>query len=237
MKRYSNFLCIKGNMVNNCTISEMYFEELCVSRGIVCERITETGAESPDYRVLIQSVVLITEVKQLDPNKEDERISKIWGTPQSPGGHDATSRIRDKLAEGYRQVKRLSEGRFPTMIVIYNNAGEWNLLSEFAITTAMFGSYGFVLESQPDQTIEVRRQGHLGNRKVTKGTLRSLGAVGVLEHTGTGSGALELCCYHNPFAEVPIGPNLLAKLASAQFVHPNPHKGRFVPWKPNQIEI
>lgn len=228
---------VKGDILSNCTISEMYFEKLCVSRGIVCKRISETDAKSPDYRVLIPPMVLITEVKQLDPNNEDERLSKIWDTPQSPGAFSVTRRVHDKLAEGYAQVKRLSEGKLPTMIVVYNNAGEWNLLSEFTITTAMFGSYGFVLESQPDQPIEVRRQGHLGNRKVTKRTLRSLSAVGVLEHTGTGSGALELYCYHNPFAKVPIKPNLLSKLASAQFIHPNPHQGRFVPWKPKRIEI
>lgn len=216
----------------------MYFEELCANRGVGCERISVTrNAKSPDYRVFIRSMELIIEVKQLDPNDEDERLSKIWGTPQSPGAFSVTMRVHDKLAEGYHQVRRLSEGKLPTMIVVYNNAGEWNLLSEFTITTAMFGSYGFVLESQPDQTIEVRCQRHLGNRKVTKGTLRSLSAVGVLEHTETGSGALELYCYHNPFAKVPIKPDLLAKLASAQFVHPNPHQGRFVPWMPKRIEI
>jgi hypothetical protein len=216
----------------------MYFEQLCANRGVGCERISVTkNAKSPDYRVLIPPMVLITEVKQLDPNSEDTKHSKTWGTRQSVGAFSVPGRVRDKLTDGYPQVKRLSEGKFPTMIVVYNNAGEWNLLSEFTITTAMFGSYGFVLESQPDQTIEVGRQGHLGNRKVTKGTLRSLSAVGVLVHTGTGSGVLELYCYHNPFAKEAIKPDLLAKLASAQFVHPNPHQGRFVPWKPKRIEI
>ena len=215
----------------------MYFEKLCVNRGVVCERISKTNGKSPDYRVLIPPMVLITEVKQLDPNAEDERLSRIWGTPQSPGAFSVTRRVRDKIAEGYRQVKRLSEGKLPTMIVVYNNAGEWNLLSEFTITTAMFGLYGFVLESQPDQTIEVARQGYQKNRTVEKGRLRSLGGVGVLEHTVRGSREIKLYCYHNPFAKVPIKPELLAKLASAQFVHPNPHQGGYVPWKPKLMEI
>jgi hypothetical protein len=128
-----------------------------VNKGVVCERVAETIEKNPNYRVLIPPMELITEVKQLDPNNEHERLSKIWGTPQSPGGHDATRRVRDKLAEGYHQVKRLSGGKFPTMIVVYNNAGEWNLLSKFTITTAMFGSYGFVYELQPDRSIEVTR--------------------------------------------------------------------------------
>src|SRR3990172_5337757 len=94
---------------------------------------------------------------------EDKRLSKLWGTPQSPGGFDATRRVRDQLAIGYPQVKKLSENKFPTMIVVYNSAGEWNLLDEFAITTAMFGEYGFVMQLKPDQRLEVARQGHLGN--------------------------------------------------------------------------
>ena len=208
-----------------------------MNRGVVCERIPETIAKSPDYRVLIPPMELITEVKQLDPNNEDERLSKIWGTPQSPGAFSATRRVRDKLAEGYRQVNRLSEGKLPTMIVVYNNAGEWNLLSKFTITTAMFGSYGFVYESQPDRSIEVIRRGHLGNRKVTKGTLRSLSAVGVLEHKEIGSEELEQCCYHNPFAQVPIEPNLFAELASNQYSYDNPHEGTNVRWEPKRIKI
>jgi len=223
--------------VSNYTISERYFEKLCENRGIVCERIPETIAKSPDYRVLIPPMELITEVKQLDPNKEDERISEIWGTPQSPGGHDATRRVRDKLAEGYRQVKRLSEGKLPTMIVVYNNAGEWNLLDQFTISTAMFGSYGFVYEKLPDRSIEVIRRGHLGNRTVTKKRRRYLSVVGVLERKETGSENLELCCYHNPFAKVPIEPNLLAELASNQYCFDDPHEGMNVWWEPKRIEI
>jgi hypothetical protein len=216
------------------TISEIYFEKLCLDRGVTCERILKSDRRTPDYRVVIDSMELITEVKQLDPNREDERLREIWDTAQSPGAFDAARRVREALADGYPQVKRLSEGKFPAMIVVYNNAGEWNLLNDFAITTAMFGDYGFVFGSTPDQSIEVTRQGHLGERKVTEGTFRSLSTVGVLERAG--SGVLGLRCYHNPFAEVPIEPKLLAKLASDQYVKPNPHKGTYVPWEPRRVE-
>ena len=223
--------------MNICTISEQYFEILCTNRGVVYERIPETTTRSPDYRVLIPPMDLITEVKQLDPNKNDEEHRKTWGTPQSPGGHDATRRVRDKLAEGYRQVKTLSGGKLPTMIVVYNNAGEWNLLDKFTISTAMFGSYGIVYESQPDRSIEVIRRGHLGNRTVAKKRRRYLSVVGVLERKETVSENLELCCYHNPFAKVRIEPNLLAELASNQYCFDDPHEGINVHWEPKRIEI
>jgi hypothetical protein len=121
------------------------------------------------------------------------------------------------------------------MIVVYNNSGGWNWIDTFTVAKAMFGSYGVVLKLQPDQTIKEIGRGYLGQRKVTKNTFRSLSAVGVLKNTGPY--ALELCCYHNPFANVPIEPILLAKLANAQYVHPNPHERDFVPWRPKQIEM
>jgi hypothetical protein len=221
--------------MSKCTISERYFEKLCRYKGIVCERVSESQEQkTPDYRVVLSSTVLITEVKQLDPNREDRRLREIWDTPQSPGAFDATKRVRKKLDDAYPQIKRLSEGKLPAMIVIYNNAGEWNLLNAFAISTAMFGDYGFGFESKPNQLIEVTCQGHFGKRRVTEGEFRSLSAVGVLERTG--SGTLGLHCYHNPFAEVPIEPKLLAKLASRQYLTANPHKGKYVPWEPKRID-
>jgi hypothetical protein len=225
---------VKGNVMSKRTISEIYFEKLCLDRGIACERIPESDARTADYRVVIDSAELITEVKQLDPNREDERLREIWDTPQSPGAFDATKRVRKALTDGYPQIKRLSERTLSAMIVIYNNAGEWNLLNGFAITTAMFGDYGFVFESKPDQSIEVTRHGHPGKRRVTEDAFRSLSAVSVLECTGPGE--LRLHCYHNPFAEVPIEPSLLAKLASDQYVKRNPHQGAYVSWKPRRIE-
>jgi len=221
--------------MSNLTISEKYFEQLCASKGVGCERICETDERTPDYRVTISPIELITEVKQLDPRPEDEKHRKLWGTPESPGGFDASRRVRGKLDDGYPQVKRLAKGQFPTMIVVYNNAGEWNRLSDFAITTAMFGDYGSVFGLKADHSIEVTRQGHLGKRRATKGTYRSLSAVGVLKCVGAGS--LELHCYHNPFAKVSIKPHLLAKLARNQYIKPNPHEGSYVPWEPIQIEI
>lgn len=230
----SRTLCFKRNAVSNRTISEIHFEKLCANRGVVCERIPESTTKSADYRVSVASMTLIVEVKQLDPSDEDERLGEVWGTPQSPGAVAPSDRVQGLLDDGYSQVKRSSEEKLPTMIVVYNNSGEWNWLDTFTIAKAMFGSYGIVLGLQPDQTIEEIGRGYLGQRKVTKETFRFLSAVGVLKHTG--SEALELCCYHNPFAKLPIEPISLAKFANAQYVHPNPHKRGFVPWEPKQIE-
>ncbi len=220
--------------MSNRTISEMHFEKLCATRNVACERIPESTAKSADYRVSFDSVTLVIEIKQLDPSAEDKRLGKVWGTPESPGAVAPSDRVQGLLSDGYYQVKCSSEGKWPTMIVVYNNSGDWNWIDTFTIAKAMFGSYGIVFGLRPDQTIDEIGRGYLGQRKVTKDTFRSLSAVGVLKHTG--AEALELCCYHNPFAHVPIEPILLAKLATAQYVHPNPHERGFVQWEPKQIE-
>ena len=220
--------------MSNRTISELHFEQLCANKDIICERIPESTMKTADNYVSLGSTKLVVEVKQLDPNDEDRKLEQVWGTPKSPGAVAPSVRVQGLLTDGYPQVKRSSEGKWPTMVVVYNNAGEWNRVDKFTVSRAMFGSYGIVLGLQSDQTIEEIGRGYLGKRKVTKGTFRILSAVGVLRHTG--SNVLELCCYHNPFANVPVEPILLEKLANAQYVHPNPHDRGFVSWEPKQIE-
>jgi hypothetical protein len=217
------------------TISEIHFENLCASKGIECDRIQESGTESADYRVSLGATTLIAEIKQLDPNDEDKKLNEVWGTPQSPGAVAPSDRVQGLLNKGYHQVKRSSEGKWPTMIVVYNNSGEWNWIDTFTVAKAMFGSYGIVFGLQPDQTIDEIGRGYLGERKVTKDSFRALSAVGVLKVKR--SGTMELCCYHNPYASVPIEPSLLAGFADTQYTHPNPHDRGFVPWEPRQNEI
>lgn len=216
------------------TISEEYFEKLCANKHIGCERIPETTTKSADYKVSLGSTSVITEIKQLDLNDEDKKLSKVWGTPSSPNAVAPSNRVQGLLADGYSQIKKSSNGMLPTMIVVYNNAGEWNWIDTFTIVKAMFGSYGVVIGLRPEQKIVEIGRGFLGQRKVTKDSFRSLSVVGVLK--ASGSNHLELICYHNPFAKTKVNPNLLNKLAGSQYIHLNPHERGFIPWEPNKIE-
>jgi hypothetical protein len=96
-------------------------------------------------------ITLITEVKQLDPTDEDRKLAKVWGTPGSPGALAPSDRVQGLLDDGYPQVKRSSEGKWPTMIVVYNNSSDWNWIDTFTVAKAMFGSYGFVLGLRANQ--------------------------------------------------------------------------------------
>lgn len=216
------------------TVSEELFEKLCLARGIGCDRIPEGVRKTADYKVFVGSLMLITEVKQLDPNHKDMKLAAVWGTADSPCVVAPSDRVQGLLEEGYPQIKSSSEGNRPTMIVVYNNSGDWNWIDKFTVVKAMFGSFGIVFGLQPDQTIAVAGQVYLGRRKVTKDTFRSLSVVGVLKQEG--ADVIRLACYHNPFAHIPIEPASLSRLADAQYIHPNPHERGFVPWEPKKIE-
>lgn len=216
------------------TISEALFEQLCSQRGVGCTRIPVGTLKTADYRVSFGSATLIAEVKQLGPNDDDENLAPMWGTTNSPGAVAPSDRVQGLLADAYPQIKRSCEGKWPTMIVVYNNSGPWNWIDAFTVAKAMFGSFGIVLALQPNQTIAVSGHGYLGERKVTKGTFRSLSVVGVLKRLN--GDVMGLDCYHNPFATVRVEPAVLTALANEQYIHPNPHDRGFVPWAPEKIE-
>ena len=216
------------------TVSEELFEQLCSQRDVMCTRIPTTTSKTADYRLSLGSIELVAEVKQLDPNDEDKKLAPVWGTRNSPAVEAPSDRVQGLLGKGYPQIKHSSEGKLPTMIVVYNNSGSWNWIDTFTVVKAMFGSFGFVLALQPTQTITVAGHGYLGERKVTKDTFRSLSVVGVLKRLS--ENVMGLDCYHNPFARVPIDPTQLAVLANDQYVHANPHERGFVQWAPTRIE-
>jgi hypothetical protein len=145
-----------------------------------------------------------------------------------------SDRVQRLISDGYAQIKRSADGNAPTMIVVYNNSGDWNWIDGFTVSKAMFGSFGFKLGLRADQTIAVTRHGYMNQRKVTKSTFRSLSVVGVMKRQA--SNELHLDCYHNPFANIPVSPELLSPLAASQFIHPNPHDDGFVMWEPTKIE-
>ena len=215
------------------TISEELFEQLCAQKNVECMRIPEGAAKTADYQLMLERVTLIIEVKQLDTSPDEEHIAATWGTPQSPRAIAPSDRVQGLLEEGYPQIKRSAEGKWPAMIVVYNNSGPWNWIDSFTVSKAMFGSFGFVLELQTNHTVDLTGHGYMGQRKVTKDTCRALSIVGVLKRGQ--AHALKLDCYHNPYAAFPIEPDSLSNVADAQYIHPNPHDRGFITWQPVAI--
>lgn len=216
------------------TISEQLFEKLCLNKGICYERIPETDTKTADYILTIHGVTIIAEVKQLDFNEKDEQIKTYWGKANGPPVESPAVRIQELLNRGYPQIKTSSKDQLPAIIVLFNNAGAWNKIDIFAVSKAMFGSYGIVLGLKPDQKITEIGRGYLGKRKTTKDSFRSLSAVGVID--GGSSQNLSFACYHNPFAKNPIEPKILDEFADTQYIHKDPHARGFIHWKPQQYQ-
>ena len=220
------------------TKSEQLFERLCQTRGVICRRIPEGKTKTPDYELTISSVGILVEVKQLDENDEDRRINETFSRGKETSGAECPSgRVRHKIAEAYIQLKACYRSGMATGAILYNNAGFLNYIDEWTVTTAMFGNYGYHLgiPALSDGPIVTLGVGFMGGRKVTRNACRVLSFVAVLNETVSGGLALE--GYHNPFASVRVEPSVLSHIATEQFVHSDPHSGKWVPWQPTRLEI
>lgn len=218
------------------TFSEQLFEELCTRKHVAIRRIPVDESKTPDYEVRLGPVKVLVEVKQLDENSEDQALNAALcrGEPLPPI-LSQVKRVRKQIADGYVQLKAGARAQVPTILVLYNNAGLLRSIDSFTVTRAMFGEYGvkFGLPRDVRADIQVLRQGFMGHRKLTRNTCCGLSVVAVLKDARWGS--LRLDAYHNPFAEVALGPSKLAYLAIEQYMHPNPHDGLLVDWEPVKI--
>jgi hypothetical protein len=61
------------------TSSEIYFENLCADLGISLARIPEGNSETPDYELTINQQLIITEVKEMARNKEEQESDRVLG--------------------------------------------------------------------------------------------------------------------------------------------------------------
>jgi hypothetical protein len=216
------------------TISELLFEELCATRAVPCRAIPVGASPTPDYEVVLGVQSVIVEIKQLDANEDDRRRNQaLESGAQIDCAVSPAGRLRDQIARGYRQLRSAARDGQPCLLVIYNNSGFLNFIDSFTVTTAMFGSYGVRLGLTKSGEVHEMGRGFMGNRRVTRNTCKRLSALGVLKDAR--SGKLRLEAYHNPFAEVPIAPSLMVVLAESQFIHRNPHDGRFVSWEPSAV--
>lgn len=217
------------------TISEHLFEVLCRNHNIPYRRVPTGAFKTHDYEIELGGLVVAVEVKQLDENDHDKLKNKAFSEGiETVGAVAPTRRLREQIAAAYRQLKAAAREDQPCFLVVFNNAGFLNYIDSFAVTTAMFGSFGIRYASTPAGRIEVTSHGFLGHRKITRNTCKRLSAIGVLKYESSGS--LCLAVYHNPFALIPIPPSALVALASGQFVHPSPHTGIFVSWEPSPIK-
>ena len=213
----------------------MRFEALCAAQEVSYERLPVGAQRTPDYEIFLGGQRVIVEVKQLDPNKQDKEINHASDSgTATPNVISPTQRLRRKISDGYKQLKSAARKGQPCLLVLYNNAGLLAFIDSFAITTAMFGTFGVRLGRAKTGEVREVGRGFMENRRLTRNTCKVLSAIGVLDDMSGDISCLKL--YHNPFALVPIEPAVMGLLAISQFRHPDPHNGMYVCWEPSPVE-
>jgi len=209
------------SMVNaNPTSSEVYFETWCKNSGIENRRIKEAftqGNQRPDYAIRINQQWCIVEVKQLDPQPDDEKLRKeLIAGNSGVRWLDPGVRLRHPIRVAARQLRKFSKRGLPTVLCLFDQTISFHL-EPFQLEQAMFGVRKLHFEVSENPAHQPR---FLGNRfgeksTLTKSTNTSISAVAVLylspEHI------LSVDLYHNPYARVPIPLDVSAAFVRKQY--------------------
>lgn len=130
---------------NIATVSEQLFVDLCSQKNLACVRIAEGVVPVADFSIKLHELEIFAEVKQLDFNEKDQQIFAAYCAGEVITSMAPTARVREKIANAYRQLKGYSRNGSPCIIVLYNNTGSWNRIDTYTVTTAMFGVFEFCL--------------------------------------------------------------------------------------------
>ena len=127
------------------TKSESSFERFCETNRLSFQRIataSDDGESRPDYQVTgHDATILFAEIKEVTPNTEErehQRLileGKVGSFSTTPG-----ARMREYVAKANPQLRSLTRGTAPGLLVIYNDNPFLRHHTEpYAILTAMRG--------------------------------------------------------------------------------------------------
>lgn len=192
------------------TMSERLFVAFCAQRDIPCVRIetaSEAGERRPDFRLTGNTGALIaTEVKQFDPSPEEAALIKrsLAGEVVLRGGVPG-ARLREVIDRANAQLKALSGGVQPGLLVVYNNvSGSFHHTDPYAVLTAMRGLDVVPVVVPPDPnespTFLPMRPGP--KKKLRADANTHISAIAILSQPSDET--LYLAVYHNPHARVAL---------------------------------
>lgn len=198
------------------TASEERFEEFCSVRAYRYSKIDLPGSAGrrPDYRVITPSGEIICEVKQLEPNDWDIRItSQLERHGTTDASRSIGDRARKLIKNAAQQLKRHENEGIPCVIVAMNLTWD-DHLSDIDIDAGMFGSP--VVRFYPSTEINQEMEGEFGHKdgkQMTEKIHRYVSAICVLERRN-----LRLKIYHNPFAISPLLPGYFPDPADTHLI-------------------
>lgn len=218
--------------MSQLTASERAFEHFCTAHGIVYERVPATQSRTPDYLITLGGQQIVTEIKQIDPNPEEQReitdfAAKGWivGGKGAPG-----DRIRKVIDHANTQIKTQTKGRLPSLVVVCDNVPHASHTAPYCILVAMYGlqQYNLHIQHDPSQRVRLVGVSFGGKRQMTPSSNTSTSAVAVLR--GEDPAHCMLDVYHNIHALVQLNPAVFGGLPVRQYTLPAPNSGQFQDW-------
>ena len=165
----------------------------------------------PDYEISASGQKIIVEVKQFDPNSEEKKALKDLekkGLATSLPTTKPGSQVRNAIRDAAPQLKALSKGKIPAMVVLQTNILNRHV-RPYGIITAMQGLDTIPVTVPEDLNISPT----FGNatsgpgRRMTEKDNTKISAVAVIRESS--AGMYEFDIYHNSFAANPIDPEWL----------------------------
>lgn len=188
------------------TKSEALFEQFCAEHGLRCELVPRSSDRTPDYDVYFGDHQVVAEIKQIDPTPEEAQRIAAWEAGEMiTFGGEAGKRVRQEITDARKQLKR-AKGKFPALLILYNNAEPISYSDPMFILLAMYGELTLPLTIPPGGATPLAGDPRFGGkRRVTKTDNTTLSAICVLVHDM--NGRLVLTFYHNYFAAKPFDSN------------------------------
>ena len=173
------------------TVAEAAFQSFCDrAPGYKCQRVKEGSGKTPDYIVTVADQKIIAEVKEVGREVNEGTVG---------------DRARRMIQKANRQLKALTENRYPGISVLYDPFSLFQATGPMGfahIRAAMYGFHTLGLSdpTDPAEPSRVVREWAGRERTTTPKKNTTTSAVCVLRLDS------QLLVYHNRFAAIPIDP-------------------------------
>jgi len=189
--------------------------------------IRPAARRRPDYKVWVGHRGCVVELKQLEPNPEDERQrleletkgETKWG-PSTPG-----NRVRNEVRKAAGQLQPWVKRGVPSLLVFFDTTNSLGIYIDlYAIKVGMYGLDAFLLGRPEDASAgePIYGLGWVSGGKATMTSEQntSFSAVGVLfpYHPDDPGRAPYLVLYHNHFAGIRLEPECVARVTKYQYI-------------------
>lgn len=212
-------------MLESQLVSHRTFRRFCRLKELRAKPIRPAATPRPDYKVWVAERGCIVELKQLEPNPEDERQrQELEATGQTPWKLRPGNRVRNEVRKAAPQVRPWTKRNVPSILVLFdttNSLGTY--IDPYAMKVGMYGLDAFLF-GRPEDTSDgdpIYPLGWVsgGKATMTREQNTSFSAVAVLfpYNPDDPERVPYLVLYHNHFAAVPLDPKCVAAVTENQY--------------------